>query len=131
MSVALYIVTERSIEAVDTFVNGKSLGHCDRLDHLAALAGVTPLMDFCSGDPAEIADFLEQEGLIIGEEIPAEQWFAAELGLVTVRGLLAAVAANSKEIPNPEDIRSDLQQFETVLQQLAQAGVRWHLAVDC
>jgi hypothetical protein len=130
MSVALYIVTERSIEAVDTFVNGKSLGHCDRLDHLAELAGVPPLMDFCSGDPEEIAEFLEEEGLATGEKIPAEEWFAAEAGLTTVRGLLSVLAANPEAVPNPEEIADDLREFETVLQQLAQAGVRWHLAVD-
>ncbi|MBW4551160.1 MAG: hypothetical protein KME35_08640 [Aphanocapsa sp. GSE-SYN-MK-11-07L] len=130
MSVAFYIVIERSIEAVDPFVNGKALGHCDQLDQLAEMAGVPPLMDFCSGDPEEIAEFLEQEGLATDEEIPAEEWFAAEAGLTTVRGLLSALAANPEAVPNPEEIADDLHEFETVLQQLIQAGVRWHLAVD-
>jgi hypothetical protein len=130
MSVAFYIVTERSMEAVDTFVNGKALGHCDQLDQLAEQAGVRPLMDFCSGDPEEIAEFLEQEGLATGEEIPAEEWFASEAGLTTVRGLLSALAANPAAVPNPEEIADDLHEFETVLQQLAEIGLHWHLAVD-
>ncbi len=130
MSVALYIVTEQEVKEFDTFVNGKFLGHCDRLDQLAELAGVQPLIDFCSGDPAEIADFLEQEGMATSDQIPAEEWFTAEAGLATVRGLLATLAANPQTVTNPAEIAADLQEFEIVLQQLAQTEVRWHLAVD-
>ena len=131
MSLALFIVAEQAVVGLDTSVNGKALGHSHNLDRLAKLAGVRPLEAFFSVDPDEATELFES----LGGEPPAggfaaEEWFAAEAGLTTVRGLLAHLTANPDATRDAAAVADDLRQFESVLAGLAAAGVRWHLAVD-
>lgn len=132
MGVALYIVAERAVPGLDTFVNGKALGRTKprQLDKLAQAAGVPPLMGYFSVSPDEAAAVAED----LGAETPAggfppERWFPAADGLATVRGLQTHLAAPNA-VREAEAIREDLREFERVLSALAAAGVRWHLAVD-
>ena len=133
MGVALFIVAEREVPGLDTFVNGKALGRAKprQLDRLAQAAGVRPLGEFYSISPEEAVAAVEG----FGGEMPAggyppERWFPAEDGLASVRGLLAHLAASPDAIREVDAIRDDLQQFQEVLSGLAAAGVGWHLAVD-
>lgn len=136
MSVALFIVPEQDVEGLDTFVNGKALAHVDDLDALAEAAGVRSLMDFFSAGPGDYLELLGEEGedgelhFPEGVEPPETAWFAAEEGLETVRGLLRHLAAHPDAVDRFDPVRDDLRGFEEVLAGLAQAGVRWHLAVD-
>jgi hypothetical protein len=131
MGVALFIVPERDVEGFDVFVNGKALGRCERLDQLAELAGVRSLMEFFSQDPDELEAIAEAEGEeTLPDPLPAEQWFPAEDGLLSVRGMLACLEANPKVIPDGPAIIEDLKEFESVLGNLVSEGIRWHLAVD-
>jgi hypothetical protein len=131
MGAALYIVPEVDIEGFDTMVDGKALGHTEQLDQLAELAGVRPLMEFFSQDPEELAEFLEAEELEPPTDpLPAEQWFTAEDGLMSVRGILAYLAAHPNATPEEAAIIEDLSAFESVLVRLESEGIRWHLAVD-
>jgi hypothetical protein len=123
MSAALYIVVENKPEETDVFVNGKALaGAEDRLVAAAQKLGVPELMSFFSQDPEEAADFMDTDAL------PEEQWFRPNDGLRTIRALLAHFAASAKT--GDAAIVSDLREFETVLQRLQEAQLRWHLAVD-
>ena len=63
MSAALFIVPERASVGIDVSINGKALGRSKGIDRLARQAGVRPLMEFFSQNPAEAADFIESEGL--------------------------------------------------------------------
>lgn len=131
MSVALFVVAERKVKGLDTEVNGKALGRCEHLDRLARAAGVREFMEFFSEDPTEASATAEEFGLETPPGgFPAEQWFPAEAGLVTVRGLLGHLAANPSAVSDAERIAEDLREFESVLAALSAAGVRWHLAVD-
>ena len=131
MSVALYIVPEREVAGLETFVNGKTLGHSEDLDRLAERAGVRPLMEFFSQDPAEAEALFEAEEIESpAEGFAPEQWFRAEDGLKTVRGLLAELATNATKIPEASSLIGDLKEFESVLSQLASEEIGWHLAVD-
>lgn len=131
MGVAFFIVPERDVAGLDVFVNGKALAHCDRLDELMAQAGVRPLMEFFSQDPAEAAAFCEAEGVELPEDgFPPVDWYSADDGLATVRGLLAYLDANPSALADAENVVGDLREYETVLSALAAEGVRWHLAVD-
>ena len=131
MGVALYVVAEREVPGLDTFVNGKALGRSRSLDKLAQLAGVRPLMEFFSQDPEEAAAFVEDEGADPPPGgFPPEQWFPAADGLATVRGLLSYLVTNPTAARDSEAIADDLREFESVLDRLATEGVRWHLAVD-
>jgi hypothetical protein len=131
MSVALFIVPEREIPDLDVFVNGKALGHSKELDRLAERAGVRPLMEFFSENPESAAAFCEEAGADAPEDgFPPEQWFPAEEGLTTVRGLLSYLEANPTDVRDSSAIIGDLKEFESLLGRLASEGVGWHLSVD-
>jgi hypothetical protein len=131
MGVALYIMPEREVAGLEVYVNGKALGRSDQLDRLAERAGVRPLMEFFSQDPAEAAAFLEAEEVEPpAEGFAPERWFSATEGLATVLGLISYLEANGAAIPESSALIEDLREFESVLSQLASEGVGWHLAVD-
>ena len=133
MSAAFFIVAERDVPGLDVFVNGKALAHVPhrQLEKLAAQAGVRPLIEFYSLDPEEAASILEDEEIEPPEGgFPPTQWFEAQDGLATVRGLIAFLESNPTAIANMSAVIDDLLGFEEVLRGLASADVRWHLAVD-
>jgi hypothetical protein len=132
MGSALFIVPEREIPTLDVFVDGKALARSNDLDRLAEQAGVRPLMQFFSLSPEDAAEAFEA----VGAELPAEgfsppDWYSAEDGLITVRGLLAVITTHPERLPDASTVVEDLREFERVLSQLASEDVRWYLAVDC
>jgi hypothetical protein len=145
LGAALFIVGERPVDGLDTFVDGKALTRCrpygakqrlgrqaDRhLDALAQQAGVRPLMEFFSASADELMAWLDESGKEPPPGgFPPTQWFSAADGLATVRGLIAHLEANPEAAEEVDQLLSDLRQFEEVLQGLDTAGVRWHLSVD-
>jgi len=131
MGVAFFIVPEREVPGLETFVNGKALARAEDLDQVAEAAGVRPLMDFFSEDPEEVWALLSDEG----SEPPAEgfapqEWFPAEEGLATVRSLIAHLETDPSAAPDAAALVEDLREFDRVLGGLAAESVRWHLAVD-
>jgi hypothetical protein len=131
MGAALYIVPERQIENFDIFVNGKALSHYEGMDDLAERAGVRPLMDFFSQNPEDLAEILEDDDLEEPESgLPAEQWFSADDGLATVRGLLSHLISAPSDRADDVALINDLREYESILTRLAAEGIRWHLAVD-
>lgn len=135
MSVAYYIVPEREVPGLDCFVNGKALAHVrdSVIERACRGASVRPLLDFLSSDPQDDAEFYAEEGIDppLGG-FPDEEWFAADDGLRTIRGLLSRVGdlAAAAESGYADHVADDLRQYEAVLVGLERAGVRWHLAVD-
>lgn len=134
MSTALYIVLERPIPNFDAFVNGKSAAQAlERLEAVAKQLGVRPLMEFFSIDPEEAADFLGEHGASDEEVVSGlspSQWFAAQEGIDTVRGLLDHLRSNRSSVANSEEVIRDLEEFERVLAMAEQEHTKWHLAMD-
>lgn len=125
MGAALYIVVENKPEDMDVFVNGKALPEAgERLTAAATQAGVKELMSFFSASPEQAAEFMD--GYASG--MPPEQWFEPADGLATVRALLVHCTASALEAD--AGVARDLREFETVLERVKQAGLRWHLSVD-
>jgi hypothetical protein len=124
MGAAYFIVLEREIEGLDTIIDGKLLARtAETLDAIAAQLGVRPISEFISVDPQAAADFLEGEGMDVGEiELPPLRQFSAEDGLATVRALLSR--------PEAQPAIQDLQNCERILSAAAQHRVGWHLEVD-
>jgi hypothetical protein len=58
--------------------------------------------------------------------VPPEQWFDANEGLKTVRGLIAQVTANLNDFKQPNPILRDLKAAEALLAAAQGAGVRFH-----
>lgn len=129
MGYALFIVLEREIPEVDSFVNGKALAHAEpELAQIAATLGLQPLMDFFAADPAEYFDEEELGDL----DLPAAPivWHEASEGLPTVEGLLNHLRQQPQALPNSEKVIDDLQECITVLKAAEQHRVRWYLGID-
>ncbi len=129
MSVAVYIACEREPEGVDTYVDGKAIGHVDPdlLDEIAERAGATPFYEFMSYDPAELAD--EMVGVDPSEAAP-EQWFPARDGLQSIQRHRGYLADNPDEVDDADAIIRDLEDFERLLILLDKKGIGFHFAVD-
>ena len=126
MGAAYFIVLERKIDGMDTSMNGKSLSqHMESLDEAARQLGVRPLSEFFSADPAQLVEFMEGEGVDVGNsEPPPLQQFTAQDGLATVRALASHAAARE------DGVAQDLRDCERILSAAAQHGVGWHFEVD-
>lgn len=120
---SFYIVLEKKLPDIDVYVNGHSLSkYNEQIEAIAKRAGVTPLMDFFSASPDELA--------ALGVEMdkakaPREEWFTAEEGLRTVNALLGNLGTLQEK-----RVEEDLREFQRLLEFAKAKGVRWHLAVD-
>ena len=131
MGAALYVVLERAAPDLEGLINGKALSRFEQeLRYAAARLEVDPLMGFFSMSAAD-ARFAAEELAAIGEEVPEsaqERWFDPDAGLRTVAALLAWV---DTEPPTAlPGARKDLLDFQRVLREAKQRGLRWHVAVD-
>ncbi len=131
MSSALYIVLDREVPGLDTFMNGKALAaaeevvtaQCERL-------GVRDLWSFYSVDPLDVADplddlddFGEPDSREVGSV--TESWFPPTDGLATIRALREALRGKAVSA-----VLEDLGDMERILAEAERAGARWYLAVD-
>jgi hypothetical protein len=129
VSLAWYIVLERTIPGVETFINGKAVARAgELLDSLANDAGVSPLSNFFSASAEELTGFAADHGVNMKElgTAPSEEWFSPQDGLTTIAALMGAAETRKMD----ETILQDLKAFQSVLRAAQANGVRWHLAVD-
>ena len=92
---ALFIVLEREV-GFDSFVNGKAVArHAQQLDSLAARLKVTPLLEFFSADPNEVAAEFELEPVEVDWK---EAWFSARDGLIHGADIVGASQKQSEQI---------------------------------
>jgi hypothetical protein len=120
MSCAYYVVLERPIDGLETFMNGKRLAkQIELLDTAAERLGVRSLSAFVSIPPEEIAELLEDTTDL--KMRPVEQ-YSAQDGLATVRALLAH--------PEAQSAVDDLKDCERILAVAAEHGVGWHFQID-
>jgi len=97
----------------------------ESLDDAARQLGVRPLSEFFSADPAQLAEFMEGEGIEVGDTAPpALQQFTAQDGLATVRALASQAVAQA------DGVAQDLRECERILSAAARHEVGWHFEVD-
>ena len=77
----------------------------DQLDQFADDAGLTPLGAFESYDPADAADFIDEDEVA---DLPAAQWFAAIAGLDAVNAPTAYLTARPNVLNNQAGVLADL-----------------------
>ena len=140
MGAGIYPVLERPIEGMDGG-SGKALARV-----VEAHRALSPLMDFYSIDPAEIAIEVgmvypyEEGGAEDLNEIdfgPAE-WFEPAVGLAAVRRALMEIRKNPQSIDEAiydprlraSDVITDLEAIEQALLQAQQRETRFHFAID-
>jgi len=128
MSSALYIVLDREVPGLDTFMNGKALAAAEevvtaRCEEL----GVRDLWSFYSVDPLDVADPLDDDFGDLESPSPTatEAWFPVTDGLATVRALRGALPGQTVTA-----VLEDLGDMERILAEAERAGARWYLAVD-
>jgi hypothetical protein len=125
VSAAFFPVLEDSSRDAATRVSGKALARAEkRLAGIATAAGVTPLLDFFSVSPEEVADLLGDTKM----ELPPTKWFSSADGLTTVRALEDAVRSESHA--DDAVLFEDLEALQAVLAGAAERGVRWRLVAD-
>ncbi|MBL8798432.1 MAG: hypothetical protein JNM56_31345 [Planctomycetia bacterium] len=133
MGIGWHVVLETELPgAALAPMDGRALIHRQHdLDALAALLGVPPLTQFVSSDPAAIDRYLREQGLDPEDfPLPEVEWFAAEDGLPTVRGLLAHLKAKPDAVLDAYRIVQDLRAMEAILGTAAAVGLRFHLQSD-
>lgn len=126
----LFIVLEDEDNILDYSVAGEFLlESLEELDDVAEEAGVKPLSRFISPDPDALETFLESEE---EDDVtpPPVDYFPAEAGLMTVRALLARIAANPKCISRSEELTVDLNNCEGILTKAWADGIHWRFEVD-
>ena len=132
MGAALFIVLEKEIENLDTFVNGKVLARAEPiLAEITNELGVTPLIEFYGADIGDLAEeWLDNSDDF--ETLPesSAKWFEAKEGLKTVCALLDHLKDNPTKIKKSEKVIADLQDFKRVLEEADKQNVKWHLEVD-
>jgi hypothetical protein len=129
VSLAWYIVLEREIPGVETFINGQALARAgELLDSLAADAEVLPLSSFFSVSAEEMTGFAADHGVDLNDlgTAPAEKWFSPQDGLKTLAALVEAAQTRKMD----DVILEDLKAFQKVLRAAQAKEVRWHLAID-
>jgi hypothetical protein len=128
---SLYIILQRKIPSVDSYVNGNFLSKSnDELERMAKRLGVTPLMDFFGISKEELSSLAEEHSVEFNKTkaAPEENWFTAEEGLHTVNALLGNLAES--KLSQVERIEGELREFVRVLELAKTHGIRWHLGVD-
>ena len=87
-----------------------------------------PLSGCFRPDRAGVAAFLRSQGVEPDEDaLPEEDWFEADEGLVTVRGLLERLREDSTAVPQGEKVVAELEEIEQALVPAEIAGVRFRL----
>ncbi|CAN5503998.1 hypothetical protein BH09PLA1_BH09PLA1_11390 [soil metagenome] len=109
---------------------GKALAReISRLDLAARTKKVTAIESFLSENPDVLREQLKADGFDPSKmRLPPEQWFTADEGLTTVRGLTEHVTAKLNDFKQPNPILRDLKAIETLLMAAQTAGVRFHFA---
>jgi hypothetical protein len=126
MSLAYFITVNHADPSFDTFVNGKFVAReVETLNQLALQLEVTPFDGFLSLDES-----LAEEFDIDASNAPVNVWFTAEQGLETIDALIKHLEQHPKAVKNVKGILGDLQEYQTVLNQVKAKGLRWHFEID-
>jgi len=134
MAASMYIVVEGEDPGFDIFVNGRALArHEDALERLALKLGARPLIEFFSADENSMALLIEEGGgnPELMRKLPPPQWYAADVGLATVRALVVELQDDPQQLGTEgPQVLAELEEYARVLERTVQAGLRWHLAVS-
>ena len=131
MSVAYYIELDDDEPGFETFVNGKAVAHAlEDLDALCEREGIAKLEEFMGQSMDDVADMLGDDIELPDDAEGDALWFEAKAGLDTFDALIAAIQRDPKALQDAAGVLEDLGEYRAVLQQAAELGARWHLALD-
>ncbi len=126
---AYYIVLDDEDPGFDPGVDGTAISKAvEFLDELAKKHRLRCVNDYVSISPEEAEGLLEDVG-DDGNPPPPEEFFEADEGMRWVTALSALVQKSTRK--DKAAILADLGDYRDVFAKAREAGVRWHLAVDC
>jgi hypothetical protein len=129
MPLAYIITLEKELpESAAAAKIGQALAReTDRLDLAARSVKVPAITELLSESQAKLIQQMKDEGMDPTKmRLPPEQWYTAEEGLKTVRGLIEHVNANLNNFKLPNPILKALKSHEATLVAAQKAGVRFH-----
>lgn len=131
MGAAYYIVLDREIAGIDTFVNGKAIAReSEQLDQVTQRLGLRELNDFVSANPEELLSIAEELGVELPHAPPPEAWFTPEEGLNWISNLQSRLTDHPYEVGDAEAVMRDLAEYRDLLLAVQAHAARWHFAVD-
>lgn len=131
MGVAYYIVLDREIAGLDTFVDGKAIAHqCDELAAITRELGLRDINEFVSADPEELIAMAAEMDVDLPEPPAPEAWFAAEEGLHWIAQIQNYLTAHPDALGDGSAVLEDLEGYRTLLEAAKANDARWHFAVD-
>jgi hypothetical protein len=136
MSQAFVVTLEKDLPDPTPYSNytkgntGKAIyRESERLNLSARTKKVPPITDMLSESQAALIEQMKATGFDVSKmRLPAEQWFPAADGLLSVRALIEHVGVNLNNFKQPNPILRDLRAVETLLAAAEAAGVRFHFS---
>ena len=128
MSVSFSVIFEASVPPHGTLGSDNIAlsRQKEALDRLASENGLTPLSSFESYDPADFAEFMDEDEL---DNLPEVQWFDPAVGLAAVRALAQFISSDPDAAPGGPELLADLISIEKECAEAEKAGVRFRFAV--
>lgn len=131
MAATIVVTLNKDIPELAAYTKGgtgKALAReSDKLDFTARRCKVDALSSMLSENPAALAAQMEAEGFDPSKmRLPPERWFNPADGLVSVRAILAFVAANLNDFRQPNPILRDLKTVEALLVAAQASGAGFH-----
>lgn len=129
MSVAYFIAVNKAPSDLDVYVNGKAIAkYSNFLERCSKELDIASLEDYVSLDPEEAASFISDHGGDLeGIEIPEEKWFSAEEGEKWVSTMINYIVNLENA---PEELLSDLNEYQDLFKKLLIYDKKWHFEVD-
>lgn len=132
MGAGWYVAREREMPGVSGVLPnaGRPLTFAQHhFDEIARSLGMPLLKDFFSADPAAVAAYLREHGVVKdADELAVEEWFDAAEILPTVRAILDRLHDPPVGLGQVEKVREDLSAMAAILSAAAEQGVRVHIA---
>jgi len=137
MAVAFNIVLNSTKAPFDPKIETKHLAlESEKITKILETLGKPDFDQFISENPddarAMLAEFggdddAEDDG---GAELPPEQWFSADEGIVVVKALADHLHANPKSVRDANGVMRELKAMHEVFAKVKAASLKWHFVVD-
>jgi hypothetical protein len=131
MGAGWYIAGEES-GRTDLPHGGKALLFAQyHLENFAGELGVTPLKDFFSSNPEQIAAYLQSQGVTTDQfDLPDEEWYEPADALVTVRALITRLDEDPGPVQTLHKVREDLAAIGQAVEAAQARGERFHIGTS-
>ena len=142
MSEAYFIELNTEEPAFDASVNGIELAKAaEDLGAICDANGWRTLENFVGPENPDALNHLvdhfdedddddDHDETYAEELVEDDGWHDPEDGLVLVRDLIEAITADPTSVNSPEEVLTELREFEAVLKQAGDFDLRWYLGIE-